>query len=100
MDENSHEPCDPTVADVGYRKSNVANQLPSYDTHKCCLFCVASYHFGRDALRVTVDETQDNRLGKRVSSEGSKWRRHHRDRRRKIGIDRDSAGRMAGIIFS
>jgi len=60
---------------------------------------VASYHFGRDALRVTVDETQDNRPGKRVSSEGSEWRRHHRDRGRKIGIDRDSAGRMAGIIF-
>ena len=49
MDENSLEPCDPTAADIGCRKSNVANQLPSYDTHKCCLFCVASYHFGREA---------------------------------------------------
>jgi hypothetical protein len=71
MDENSLEPCNPTATEVGCRKSNVANQLPSYDTHKCCLFCVASYHFGREALRVTVDGTQDNRPGKRVSSEGS-----------------------------
>ena len=38
MDENSLEPCDPTVADVGCRKSNVANQLPSYDTHNAVCF--------------------------------------------------------------
>ena len=54
MDESSLEPSDPAAAVASYRKSNVANQLPSYDTHQCCLFCVASYHFGREALRVTV----------------------------------------------
>jgi hypothetical protein len=49
MDQNSLEPYNPTVAVAGYRKSNVANRLPSYDTHQCCLFCVASYHFDREA---------------------------------------------------
>jgi hypothetical protein len=48
MDENSLEPCDPTVADVGCRFKCGA-PVADYDTHECCLFCVASYHFGRDA---------------------------------------------------
>ena len=68
MDENSHEPCDPTVADVGYRKSNVANQLPSYDTHNAVCFAwpattLAARH---DASRLMVERY---RPGNRVSSE-------------------------------
>jgi hypothetical protein len=48
MDENSHEPCDPTVADVGYRLKCAAPESDDA-TLECCLFCVASYHFGREA---------------------------------------------------
>jgi len=54
MDENSLESCDPTVADVGCRFVMWRTGF-RYATLECCLFCVASYHLGRDALRVTVD---------------------------------------------
>jgi hypothetical protein len=40
-------------------------------TLECCLFCVASYHFGREALRVTVDGANDIDRENRVSSEVS-----------------------------
>jgi hypothetical protein len=54
MDENSLEPCNPTAAKLA---TVLKCDAPESDnaTLECCLFCVASYHFGRDALRVTVD---------------------------------------------
>ena len=67
MDENSHEPCDPTVADVGYRKSNVANQLPSYDTHNAVCFAwpATTVAARRYASRLMVEQY---RAENRVSS--------------------------------
>jgi hypothetical protein len=45
--------------------------MPSYATHKCCLFCVASYHFGREALRVTVDEMHN--IGLEIKCQAATW---------------------------
>jgi hypothetical protein len=58
MDENSLEPCNPTVAKL---VTVLKCDAPKSDaaTLECCLFFVASYHFGRDALRITVNGTND-----------------------------------------
>jgi len=42
-----------TVLECDAPESDVA-------TLEYCLFCVASYHFGREALRVTVDAANDS----------------------------------------
>lgn len=58
MNENSLELYDPTAANLAAVWKCGAPESDNA-TLECCLFCVASYHFGRDALRVTVDGAND-----------------------------------------
>lgn len=64
-------------------------------------FCVASYHFGRDALRVTVDGSHD--IGREIGCQarGRQLIETHRDRQGSGGNGRDDEGhnRQKNIFF-
>ena len=68
-------------------------------TLECCLFCVASYHFGREALRVTVDAAND--IDRRIGSQAGNGSYIYRTKTDRVAIEmtRTTRDEIQGELF-